>query len=88
MAKTILTIEDDNFLQGLEATKLKKEGYEVLAASNSAEAFSGLGNAYFQLGRYSEARMNLVKSKDLFIKNGAPREVWQSIEDAIKNMPN
>lgn len=39
MAKTILIIEDDNFLQGLEATKLKKEGYDILAASNSAEAF-------------------------------------------------
>lgn len=39
MAKTILIIEDDNFLQGLEATKLKKEGYEILTASNSTEAF-------------------------------------------------
>ncbi len=39
MAKTILIIEDDNFLQGLEATKLTKEGYEVLTASNSVEAF-------------------------------------------------
>ena len=39
MAKTILIIEDDNFLQGLEATKLKKEGYNVLTASNSVEAF-------------------------------------------------
>jgi len=39
MAKTILIIEDDNFLQGLEATKLKKEGYNVLVASDSVEAF-------------------------------------------------
>lgn len=39
MAKTILIIEDDNFLQGLEATKLKKEGYEVFGAGNSVEAF-------------------------------------------------
>lgn len=39
MAKTILIIEDDLFLQGLEATKLKKEGYEILTASNSVEAF-------------------------------------------------
>ncbi|MFA6185561.1 MAG: response regulator [Candidatus Shapirobacteria bacterium] len=39
MSKTILIIEDDNFLQGLEATKLKKEGYEILTASNSVEAF-------------------------------------------------
>ncbi len=38
MAKTILIIEDDNFLQGLEATKLKKEGYDVLGASNGEDA--------------------------------------------------
>jgi len=43
MAKTILIIEDDNFLQGLEATKLKKEGYDVLTASNSVEAFKTMG---------------------------------------------
>lgn len=39
MSKTLLIIEDDNFLQGLEATKLKKEGYDILTASNSVEAF-------------------------------------------------
>ena len=39
MEKTILIIEDDNFLQGLEAMKLKKEGYNVVAASNSVDAF-------------------------------------------------
>ena len=39
MVKKVLIIEDDNFLQGLEAKKLSKEGYEVLAASNSEEAF-------------------------------------------------
>jgi DNA-binding response OmpR family regulator len=44
MSKTILIIEDDNFLQGLEATKLKKEGYNVLTASNSIEAFKALEN--------------------------------------------
>ena len=38
MTKTILIIEDDNFLQGLEATKLKKEGYDILNASNGEEA--------------------------------------------------
>ena len=35
----ILIIEDDDFLQGLEAKKLKKEGYDVLTASNSVDAF-------------------------------------------------
>ena len=39
MKKTLLIIEDDNFLQGLEATKLEKEGYDVLVASNATEAF-------------------------------------------------
>ena len=39
MAKTILIIEDDTFLQGLEATKLKKEGYDILTAVDSVEAF-------------------------------------------------
>ena len=39
MSKVILIIEDDDFLQGLEATKLRKEGYEVLTASDSVEAF-------------------------------------------------
>ena len=39
MAKTILIIEDDNFLQGLEATKLKKEGYEIFSVANGEDAF-------------------------------------------------
>jgi DNA-binding response OmpR family regulator len=44
MAKKILIIEDDNFLQGLEATKLKKEGYDILTASNGPEAFKFIDN--------------------------------------------
>jgi len=39
MSKAILIIEDDEFLKGLEATKLKKEGYEIFTAANSVEAF-------------------------------------------------
>jgi two-component system OmpR family response regulator len=39
MQKTILIIEDDDFLQGLEAKKLIAEGYEVLTSSSSEEAF-------------------------------------------------
>ncbi len=38
MAKKILIVEDDSFLQGLAATKLKKDGMEVLIASDSDEA--------------------------------------------------
>jgi len=37
MAKTIFTIEDDLFLQKLEVTKLKKEGYAVETALNSTQ---------------------------------------------------
>lgn len=36
--KKILIVEDDTFLQGLAATKLGKEGYQVFTASNSDEA--------------------------------------------------
>ena len=39
MSKKILIIEDDLFLQGLEVTKLKKDGYEIETAVNSIEAF-------------------------------------------------
>ncbi len=39
MAKKILIIEDDSFLQGLASRKLRSEGYDVFGAGNSAEAF-------------------------------------------------
>lgn len=39
MAK-ILIVEDDNFLQGLEASKLKKENYEIITASSGEEAMT------------------------------------------------
>ena len=38
MAKKILMVEDDMFLQGLASTKLKKEGYTMLVAGDGAEA--------------------------------------------------
>lgn len=44
MAKTILVIEDDNFLSGLEAKKLKEKGYEVLIAASSDEAFKTIAD--------------------------------------------
>ncbi len=36
--KKILIVEDDSFLQGLAATKLGKEGYEIKTAGNGDEA--------------------------------------------------
>ncbi len=41
--KTVFIIEDDIFLQGLEATKLKKEGFDILTASNGDEAMKIIG---------------------------------------------
>lgn len=37
MSKKIFIIEDDIFLQGLEATKLKKSGFDVEVAANGEE---------------------------------------------------
>jgi DNA-binding response OmpR family regulator len=45
MAKKILIVEDDLFLQGLEATKLKKDGYEIMTAVNSDEVFKVIDGA-------------------------------------------
>lgn len=50
MAKTILIIEDDDFLLGLEASKLKKKGYEVVTASNGTDALKTIsGNLKIDL---------------------------------------
>ena len=38
MAKKILIVEDDMFLQGLASTKLQKEGYEISVAGDTNEA--------------------------------------------------
>ncbi|MCU0660592.1 MAG: response regulator [Candidatus Pacebacteria bacterium] len=40
MAKQILIVEDDSFLQGLASRKLQSEGYAVFGAQNSKEAFA------------------------------------------------
>ncbi|MFA5933834.1 MAG: response regulator [Candidatus Paceibacterota bacterium] len=40
--KKILIIEDDSFLQGLESTKLKKEGYETIAVSHKDEILKAI----------------------------------------------
>jgi DNA-binding response OmpR family regulator len=38
MAKKILIVEDDTFLQGLASNKLSKEGFEVTTAPDGTEA--------------------------------------------------
>ena len=37
MSKIIFIVEDDIFLQGLEGTKLKKEGFEILSAASGKD---------------------------------------------------
>lgn len=47
MAKKILIVEDDSFLQSLAASKLAKEGYEVATASNGEDAIRKLDTEVF-----------------------------------------
>ncbi len=45
MAKKILIVEDDTFLQSLAATKLTKSGYDVSVASNDGDVTKFLAGA-------------------------------------------
>lgn len=47
--KKVLIVEDDSFLQGLEATKLEKEGYGVIVASTGEEGMKKLNEAGIDL---------------------------------------
>lgn len=47
MAKKILIVEDDSFLQSLAASKLAKEGYEVATANNGEDAIRKLDTEVF-----------------------------------------
>jgi two-component system, OmpR family, phosphate regulon response regulator PhoB len=47
--KKVLIVEDDEFLQSLESTKLKKEGYEVFVAGTGEEALIKVEEANFDL---------------------------------------
>lgn len=45
----ILIIEDDSFLQGLEANKLRKNGYEIITASSGEEAMQKIAESGISL---------------------------------------
>jgi DNA-binding response OmpR family regulator len=45
----ILIVEDDIFLQGLEAGKLKKSGFDIAAARNGAEAIAQINDPTINL---------------------------------------
>ncbi len=74
----ILIIEDDDFLQSLEVGKLKKDGYEIITASNGEEA----------LKMINEPGINLVLL-DLILPNFDGFEILKKIREteSIKSVP-
>ena len=80
MAKTILIIEDDNFLSGLESKKLKEKGYDVLSAANADDAFALIGE--------HKNNIDLVLL-DLMLPGVDGFEILRQIrkDDAISKMP-
>lgn len=76
--KKVLIIEDDSFLQGLEASKLKKEGFDVITASNGEDALKRIG----------EPNIDAILL-DLVLPNYDGYEVLKKIRqtEALKNVP-
>jgi DNA-binding response OmpR family regulator len=76
--KKILIIEDDNFLQGLEAGKLKKENYDIITASTGEEAMK----------KISEPAIDLIML-DLVLPNFDGFEILKKIREtnATKKVP-
>lgn len=76
--KRILIIEDDSFLQGLEASKLKKEGYEIITASTGEEA----------LRKINDSKIDMILL-DLILPGVDGFEVLKKIRETepVKNVP-
>jgi len=74
----VLIIEDDNFLQGLEASKLKKAGYTVMSASTGEEG----------LEMINEKGLDLVLL-DLVLPGYDGFEILKKIKetDSLKKIP-
>lgn len=74
----ILTIEDDNFLQGLEVGKLKKSGYEVITASTGKEGME----------KINESGVDLILL-DLILPDFDGFEILKKIKEteALKKIP-
>ncbi len=76
--KRVLIIEDDSFLQGLEAGKLKKEGYDVIVASTGEEA----------LKKINDPGINIILL-DLILPSFDGFQILEKIRatESLKNIP-
>jgi DNA-binding response OmpR family regulator len=76
--KKILIIEDDLFLQGLEASKLTKSGYEIITAKDGTEAME----------KVQEPGIDLVLL-DLILPDFNGFEIMKKIREteSIKHIP-
>lgn len=76
--KKVLIIEDDSFLQGLEAGKLKKEGFNVITASTGEDA----------LNKINEPEVAIILL-DLILPNFDGFEILEKIKttESTKNIP-
>ncbi len=76
--RKVLIIEDDSFLQGLEASKLKKENYEVIVASTGEEG----------IAKITEAGIDLILL-DIILPKFDGFEILKKIREteATKNIP-
>lgn len=76
--KKILIIEDDSFLQDLEAVKLKKENYEVITASTGEEA----------IGKINEPNIDIILL-DLILPDYDGFEILTKIRgiESLKKIP-
>lgn len=71
--RKVLIIEDDNFLQGLEASKLKTDGYEVITASTGEEG----------LQKINEEGVNLILL-DLILPKFDGFEILKKVKESEK----
>jgi len=78
--RKILIVEDDSFLQGLEARKLEKENYNVITASNGEEAMKKINE------NGKEIDIILL---DLLLPDIDGFEILKKVREteSIKNMP-
>lgn len=76
--KKVLIIEDDTFLQGLEASKLTKDGFQVITASTGEEA----------MRKINEPNIDVILL-DLILPNYDGFEILKKIKETekIKDAP-